>query len=256
MGTWNWKALIPIKPRRERPIMRRNPSLLTTGQAARLCEVTPDTILKWITKGRLRGARTAGGHYRINPRDLEPHMTPGRLEEASADTPRCSPEGLHCWECLGDKGVVQDKCKKCVYYRRVQGLPTNVLVITPDEALLERLSTEENDSVTLRFARSAYEASAIAQDFQAAYVVVDEELLAAGEVGLLDHLSTDPRLPGVRIVLGVQHGTAGAQGDERNKDEDVVYGVIEKPFGLRRIAAVINSFPIERSMPPDPTVKV
>ena len=48
------------------------PDLLTTGQAARLCSVTPDTVLKWIKKGRLRGVRTAGGHYRIERRLLDP----------------------------------------------------------------------------------------------------------------------------------------------------------------------------------------
>ncbi len=46
-------------------------NLLTTGQAAKLCEVTPDTVLKWIRKGRLRGGRTAGGHFRINLIDGE-----------------------------------------------------------------------------------------------------------------------------------------------------------------------------------------
>ena len=264
---------------------QRNPSVLTTGQAAKLCEVTPDTILKWITKGRLRGARTAGGHYRIDLRDLEPHIPPGRLEKASAEMPKCFLQKLHCWEYLSDKGAIREECKTCVvyrveaaqcfqmadlgtevgharqfcrsscedcvYYRRVQGLPTNVLVITPDEALLERLAAEQNNSITLRLARSAYEASAIIQHFQAAFVVVDEEILTTGEAGLLDHLSTDPRLPGVKIVLGVQHGTASARRGGRN--DDVVFSVIEKPFGSRRIAAVVNSFPIERSMRPDPS---
>ena len=43
-------------------------NLLTTGQAAKLCSVTPDTILKWLKRGRLNGVRTAGGHYRIERR--------------------------------------------------------------------------------------------------------------------------------------------------------------------------------------------
>ena len=48
--------------------------LLTTGQAAKLCAVTPDTVLKWIKKGRLEATRTAGGHYRVALPDLEPFM--------------------------------------------------------------------------------------------------------------------------------------------------------------------------------------
>jgi len=267
---------------------RQETTLLTTGQAAKLCEVTPDTILKWIGKGRLRGARTAGGHYRIDLRDLRPHIPPGRLEDSAGETPVCEPRKMYCWTFHSEGGEVRQECKECVvyrvgasqcfqmadlgtevgaevghakkfcrssceecqYYRRVRGLPTNVLVVTADEAILERLSTEENHSVTLRLARSAYEASAIVQEYQAAFVVVDREILVAGEERLLDSLSNDPRLPGVKIVLAVPHGTVGAQGDEI--DSGVVFSVIEKPFGPRRIAAVIHSFPIEESVPVDP----
>jgi len=99
-----------------------------------------------------------------------------------------------------------------------------------------------------------YEASAIVQHFQAAFELVDQEVLTGGETGLLECLSTDPRLPGAKIILGVQHGTAGTPSDAA--DQDAVISVIEKPFGPRRIAAVVNSFPIERSIPPDPGVRV
>ena len=86
----------------------RNPSLLTTGQAAKLCEVTPDTILKWIRKGRLRGVRTAGGHYRISLRDLQPHVCSDRQEDAPERMPVSVPRRLYCWEYLSDKGVVRN----------------------------------------------------------------------------------------------------------------------------------------------------
>jgi hypothetical protein len=135
-------------------------------------------------------------------------------------------------------------CEDCVYYRRVRGLPTNVLAITADEALIERLSTEESNGITLRVARTAYEASAIVQTFRAAFVVVDQEVLTPRENGLLDSLASDPRLPGVKIVLGVRQGKASVELDDRNKE--LVFSMIEKPFGPRRIAAVVNSFPIER----------
>jgi excisionase family DNA binding protein len=44
--------------------------LLSTGNAARLLSVTPDTVLKWIKSGRLPAIRTAGGPYRIARRDI------------------------------------------------------------------------------------------------------------------------------------------------------------------------------------------
>ena len=38
--------------------MAKMKRFLTTGQAAELCSVTPDTVLKWIRSGRLAAART------------------------------------------------------------------------------------------------------------------------------------------------------------------------------------------------------
>ena len=245
-------------------------ALLTTGQAARLCSVTPDTILKWIKRGRLRGVRTAGGHYRIERRELEPLVVcPRPAESPSEQLPECYSHNVHCWEYLSDRGEIRDECRQCVvyrvraarcflmadieadvghalkfcqgscedcaYYRRVKGLATNVLVVSCDDAMIDRIESEKDESVTLRFARCAYQASTIVEGFRAELVVVDRELVAGEESRLLQCLSRDPRLPGVRIVLAVRRGTADVVGDQVGRD--VVWRVIEKPFGLREITA-------------------
>jgi hypothetical protein len=210
-------------------------------------------------------------------------LTPRRRSSLIIESTR-----LPCWEYLSNNGVVaqrctrcvvyqvrgtqclqmadletesgharqfcQNSCEDCVYYRRVLGLPTNVLVITSDEALLERLSTEQDDRLALRFARNAYEASAVVQSFQAAFVVVDQELLTTGEGELLDSLAADPSLPGVKIVVGMRQGAATAPGEQGHRTP--VFSVIEKPFGLERIASVVDSFPIERSTRRDLSVGV
>jgi excisionase family DNA binding protein len=248
------------------------PDLLSTGQAARLCSVTPDTVLKWIKKGRLTARRTAGGHYRIERRALDPLMvSPQPADCESLALAERDPEGLHCWEYLSDRGTVRDQCRncvvyrvraarcflmagldpdvgharefcegtcdECVYYRWVKGLLTNVLVITPDEDLIEHLVNEASNNITLRCARSAYEASAIVQNFQAAFVVVDEEVLADSAPGLLECLAHDSRLPGVRIILGVPPGMAGNRAAD--PPANGVWSVLEKPFGLSQISAAI-----------------
>ncbi|MHC4964991.1 MAG: helix-turn-helix domain-containing protein [Planctomycetota bacterium] len=248
------------------------PDLLTTGQAAKLCSVTPDTVLKWIKKGRIAARRTAGGHYRIERRALDAMIvSPHPAECPSWELADRDPEGLHCWEYLSDRGTVRDQCRQCVvyrvraarcflmaglevdvgharefcqgsceecvYYRWVKGLLTNILVITPDDDLIDRLLGEESKSFTLRFARSAYEASSIVQSFQAAFVVVDEAVLPAGNGGLLASLADDSRLPGVKVILGVPRGAASARRDEAGTDG--VWSVIEKPFSLPQLAAAI-----------------
>ena len=248
-------------------------NLLTTGQAAKFCSVTPDTILKWIKKGRLSGVRTAGGHYRIQPQDLQPLVASSRPD---AQLAQCDPQKLRCWEYLGDRGAVKEDCRQCVvyrvrasrcflmagmepevghsrlfcqsscedcvYYRRVNGLATNVLLITSDDELIERLATEGDESIALRLARNAYEASAIIHDFRPGFAVIDVEHLRAGRSELVDSLAGDPRVPGLRIILVAPPGT---RGQRRRQKDDLIVGVLEKPLGIRQIAAVINGFPVD-----------
>ena len=49
---------------------------LTSTQAAERLDVSRQTIRRWLAEGRLHGHRTAGGgvrggHWRIDPRDVE-----------------------------------------------------------------------------------------------------------------------------------------------------------------------------------------
>jgi len=80
--------------------------LLTTGQAAELCSVTPDAVLKWIKAGKLPASRTAGGHYRVDPVDLE---RLGLLPLYG--------EYRYCWEHRAKGGEVDAVCRTCLVYR-------------------------------------------------------------------------------------------------------------------------------------------
>jgi excisionase family DNA binding protein len=252
------------------------PNLLTTGQAAVLCSVTPDTILKWIKKGRLNGARTAGGHYRIDSSTLEPFIArsrAGATERPGQDFAGPQRRRLRCWEYLADGGEVRENCRQCVvyrvradrcflmaemeqdvgharqfcevscedcaYYRHVKGLAPHVLVITSDDELVGGLSDERDESVALRIARNGYEASAIIQDFRPAFAVIDAEHIPAGNTELLDSLTADPRVPGLRVIVAVRSRTAGRQ--RHRWKSDLIVSVLEKPFGASRIAEVIRS---------------
>jgi len=142
------------------------PRAFTTGQAARYCFVTSETILNWIRSHRLEAQRTAGGQYRIRLEELlrfmtENGMDTGALEADSGIRPRCwefhgrisdrygsRPEGtctrclvyragaLNCWELHGFLPVTSrrvDDCGKCPYakkYRRPGG-PDNRFNDTP-----------------------------------------------------------------------------------------------------------------------------
>ena len=254
---------------------------LTTGQAAKYCSVKPDTVLKWIKRGRLTAERTPGGHYRIRPKDLEPLILTPRQVDAPPRTDRLPPQALRCWEYLGSGGSTSEECRECIvfrsraawcfqmvevaretghalihcqescdecaYFRRVKGLATSVLVVTEDRALTGNLRAEENEAVHVRFAANGYEASAVIQELRPAFVVVDHALIRSGEAKLLDRLEEDPRIPGVRAILAVDKGKAGRA--RAAVERSVVVGVVEKPFGLEEVASVIDAFPVEAGAP-------
>ncbi len=124
---------------------------LSTGQAARFCYVTAETILNWIHGGSLRAQRTAGGQFRILLPDLRHFMAEKgmdtRLLEAEKDIrPYCwefhchmsgrygSPSlevcedclvhrsgTLNCWQLHGLLPVTKrrvDHCERCDYFSR------------------------------------------------------------------------------------------------------------------------------------------
>jgi len=248
---------------------------LSTGEAARLCSVNPDTVLKWIKRGQLAATRTAGGHYRIDEHDLAALIPCSAPSEAPAvEAPGTDSRPLRCWEYLSRPGVVPEECRKCVvyqiraawcfrlatslgcglgqkrtfcaascedctYYRRASGRATNVLVLTADQAFVDALGSGTG-ALALHFARNAYEASAMISTFRATFVVVDQQVIADGQPDLLDCLIADARLPGVRIILGTSKGLR-----MRASFEGAVVGIIEKPFGQERIAEIVNRFPVE-----------
>lgn len=267
--------------------------LLTTGQAAKLCAVTPDTVLKWIKKGRLEATRTAGGHYRVALPDLEPFMAGFGQKTASvsiAETSHAIPsqdgtkedsDDVPCWEFLSEGGEVREACRQCVvyrvratrcflmagletdvghahqfcegscedcvYYRRIQGMSTQVLLISADEELVNRIDWSEGDSVSLRFARNGYEASAMIQDFRPEIAIIDMEGLPDQGFGLLDSIAADPRVPHIRVVLAIPPGAMSKM--LQRPRHRLVVSMLEKPQVCDRIEEVVKGSMVEVKTP-------
>jgi len=265
--------------------------LLTTGQAAKLCAVTPDTVLKWIKKGRLEATRTAGGHYRLALPDLEPFMAgfgqkgiPGISETTfspvrSQDGTKEEPGEVPCWEFLSDNGETREACRQCVvyrvkatrcflmagldadvghahqfcegsceecvYYRRVQGLGTQVLFISSDEELVSRIEWSEDESITMRFARNGYEASALIQEFRPEVAIIDLEGLPDQGFGLLDSIAADPRVPHIRVILVVPPEVMGRV--LQRPRHRLVVSMLEKPHVCEHIEEVVRGSLVELS---------
>lgn len=102
--------------------MKKRPFALSTGQAAKFCLVTSDTIINWIKRRRLPARRTVGGQYRILVHDLRNFMTQGGMETDLLDA-AYNLRG-YCWE-FGDRNCVSPllgtSCDDCLV-RRVHAL--------------------------------------------------------------------------------------------------------------------------------------
>ena len=210
---------------------------LTTSEAAELCDVRPDTVLKWIKNGRLQAVRTAGGHHRIEYCNLGPFLGALRAKQEVQPGSDGAPRPVRCWEYFSNQGVMRDACKECpayrvraawcfemlgmekeagharlfcqdscedcAYYRRVKGLKIHVLVASKDDDLVRHLAEEEGDGLSLRVVHNGYEASAVIRDFRPAFAVVDQDLTPDGGKELVECLTTDSRVPGLKIILAV-----------------------------------------------------
>ena len=244
--------------------------LLATGEVARLCGVTSDTVLKWIKKGRLPATRTSGGHFRIDRRTLE------ALGYLGTSTPSCGGVTMprqsgtvpkHCWEyfcrnlappetCMGcvvyrariekcyevaelgetighSRQFCRTTCQNCSFFRACKGLASAVLVVTCDEAFVDRLTAQADPaSVVLRFARSGYESSALAETFHPCVVVMDSALPEMQDGRLVNSIMEDERLLGAKVIIALR------KGDRMTAGPGVL--VMPAPFTLEKIERLIQ----------------
>lgn len=100
-------------PRRGGSRPATNGVAFSTGQAARYCFVTADTILNWINGGALRAQRTAGGQYRILALELLAFMREhGMSTELLVSEIDVRP---HCWE-FHCEGEPSSTCLQCIVH--------------------------------------------------------------------------------------------------------------------------------------------
>lgn len=93
---------------------------VSSGQAARYCLVSPDTIVNWIAGGKIPAQRTVGGQFRIRVKDLRTFMLDHGMGTEQLD----SDMGLKpvCWEFWASLPDSADRsggptCGDCPVYR-------------------------------------------------------------------------------------------------------------------------------------------
>lgn len=243
--------------------------LLTTGQAAKFCGVTPDAVLKWIRKGKLPASRTAGGHFRISRKNLDAlgYGEGDASDMALADAFDSASAPIHCWEYFCRSTSPSETCKKCVVYRaRIEkcyevaelgdtighegrfchatcencsffracnGLASMVLVVTSDEALIARLTAQaDSEDLALRFARGGYETSMLIETFHPTVAVLDSAIPEVQDGRLVNSMIQDERIPGVKVIIALRKGDEAPPGREAL--------VMPAPFTVKKIERLVQ----------------
>ena len=233
------------------------PPYISTGQAARILGVTPDTVLKWVKQGKLTALRTGGGHYRVLREQVENMAQGGQPARGGAIAPE-----VFCWEYFGKGGpkpectmclvkkakalrcyeltrypkeagfhscfAFKGPCAECPYFQTHRRHSIKLLIVTDQAELRERLAAEaEHTRFRVEFASHAYDCSALVDRFRPSYVVVDCTMPVDTYASLCAHLSSDPRIPGVKILLAV-----GRRGSAVGTKLPGVVGELRHPFGM------------------------
>lgn len=238
---------------------------LTTGQVARLCSVTPDTVLKWIRAGRLPARRTPGGHHRIPKSAVDPVLTFQR----SSSAPREAARGIQfCWEFNSQDGKIASDCKKCIVYRsrtrrcyEISDLPVeagharrfcqsscaecdyyqvvrdqapNVLVVTDQGEVRDSLRVEsESADYNLKITDCEYRCSMEIEEFRPDYVVIDCSLGSARSRDFARLLHEDNRIPFVKVIL------VGNGRKLPDKCDKLVFALVERQFTGETLSELI-----------------
>ena len=93
---------------------KKEKTFITTGEAAAIFNVDPDSILRWIKSGKIPAIRTPGGHYRINRNIFLTKMIENTTVKVKNSS---SGEIPYCWEYNSESGITREACRGCLVYR-------------------------------------------------------------------------------------------------------------------------------------------
>ena len=257
-----------------------NLEIITTGQAASLCSVTRNTVFKWIQSGHLAARRTAGGHHRIDRRDLEKLMAGSARALPSSNPGAEKFKYRYCWEYNGNgktkdaclncavyelralrcyevaklapdahhpKVYCNQNCNECSYFQEMHGKRVNVLVVTDDKALSYDLLAQADEArFNLEITDCEYNCSAVINHFKPDFVIIDSNLGLKVTQQMSSHIMRDPRIPYVRVII------AGRSNDFPHECDREVFARMTRPFDILSITECINLIENQSKIKPAP----
>ncbi len=178
----------------------RDKQVFTTGEAAEICQVSQQTIIRCFDAGRLRGFRVPGSRFRRIPRD---------------DLIRF----------MRDNNIPVD---------RLESGKRRVLVVDDDDAIVELFSDvlERDGRFDIRTASTGYDAGLLTHQFRPELMILDYMLPDINGNVVCRAVRDDPNINDMKIII-----VSGVVNQDEI-DELLDAGAddfIKKPFNIERL---------------------
>ena len=143
-------------------------TVFTTGEAAKICKVSQQTIIRCFDSGQLKGFRVPGSRFRRIPRDM-------------------------LYKFMKENGIPTDA---------LESGKRKVLLVDDDEELVELITDVlKNDGrFEVRVAPNGFAAGMLVKEYHPDLVVLDVMLPDINGRDVCQLIRSDPTLEGVRII--------------------------------------------------------
>jgi excisionase family DNA binding protein len=143
-------------------------TVFTTGEAAKICKVSQQTIIRCFDNGSLKGFRVPGSKFRRIPRD-------------------------QLFAFMRDNGIPTDA---------LESGKRKVLIVDDDEELVELLSDvfEKDARFDIRTANNGFDAGMLVREFRPDLVVLDVMLPDINGKEVCQRIRSDDTLEAVKII--------------------------------------------------------
>ncbi len=143
-------------------------TVFTTGEAAKICKVSQQTIIRCFDNGTLKGFRVPGSRFRRIPRE-------------------------QLYSFMKDNGIPTDA---------LESGKRRVLIVDDDEELVELLSDvfAKDGRFDIRTANNGFDAGMLVREFRPDLVVLDVMLPDINGKEVCQRVRSDERLESVKII--------------------------------------------------------
>ena len=180
--------------------------VFTTGEAAKICKISQQTIIRCFDSGRLNGFRVPGSRFRRIPR---PNLI------AFMETNDLSLEHL-------------------------EGDTRRILLIDDDQEVRDQLIAlfENHDHLKMKCASTGFDAGRLAEQTKPHLIIVAHPMQDLDVQRIRNHLNSDPSLEDTKLIVMVSNTVNQRPSDvqsDTGADE-----VICKPFKLANLLSIIE----------------